>query len=272
MSFESGNSVKQDTFVPAIAEFGEGVEEIGEDAFLHWIIEQLTHFENGSPSDPGEGFTDFESIKHDNIVVDLPQSEIDQVIRTKYQREEYQEMDAYVDDELRTVRKRNLSVVEIYFLDQIVLFRGSMEEVHSAKSRLENKLLEELRLTTVNLTPGIFRRLENFPVKYAMQLDLKETRSLAIKGAEDVSEVRIFGRDKSNEYDRYISEHGKISYLMGYFEFYAYNILSDISEDRIHIRSLDHPDRNIGKGEKLFVMLAFLKRLVEINQSKEGRA
>ncbi|KZX47085.1 hypothetical protein AV929_01785 [Haloarcula sp. K1] len=100
---------------------------------------------------------------------------------------------------------------------------------------------------------------------------------MSIEGADDISQMRIYGRDSSDEYDRYLPKHGKISYLMGEFQFHDYQILTDISEDLIHIRKYnkketDEGEENpISEDSRLFVILAFLRRLIEISRTKGGK-
>lgn len=261
---------RRETFIPATVEFGDYPPDDDMSDFLDWLQQELPKYKQGSPESPGEGYTEFEIIKNPDITNNSFRNEVRQFTRFRYRQEEYQEEEGYVDGEFREVYTREINSVDIFWVDKILFFQGTHQNVAAAKNRLQTNLLENLRIKAVDLNPGYYRRLQDFPIKYVDNLTMEETRSMSVKGTEDVSQVRLYGRDTSDTYDKYVPENGKVSYFMGYFSFYDYRILADISEKIIHIRSLSNPHRPIGDRERLFVIFSFLKRLVEISRAKDG--
>ena len=264
-----GGETKKNTFIPAAAEFSGALPKRDVVEFLEWLKQNLPEYKPGSPDEPGEGYTQFGTIDAPKSVRNSPLEDSMQIAKIRYQKEEYEENEAYVDGEFRMVHTREVDSADVFWANQIVLFQGSRSASSAARSKLQTKFINDLRIQAVHINPGIYRDLQSLPLKYVDQLELEDTLSVSVKGAGDVSQMRLSGRADSNMYDKYFPEHGKVSHLINDFRFYNYRIVSSISNDSIHIYSLNHPHRSVDSSERLFVSLLFLIRLVDISLERK---
>ncbi|WP_155120757.1 hypothetical protein [Haloarcula sp. K1] len=277
MSSNENKESKGESFIPAISEFsGDGFEKSPEN-ILDLLETNLPRYQTGSPEDPSRGYTDFDLMDCPQEIRHVIGQEVNNVVKITHKKESYGTSKAYIHGEISEVHTIDFEYVNAYWIGNIVVFEGSKSSVSTVQNDIQRHLFNVLRIQNIKLDPSIYRRLEDFPLKYVEGLQLNETLSMSIEGADDISQMRIYGRDSSDEYDRYLPKHGKISYLMGEFQFHDYQILTDISEDLIHIRKYnkketDEGEENpISEDSRLFVILAFLRRLIEISRTKGGK-
>ena len=260
-----GPSPTQDTFFPAIAEFKSTPD--GEDP-INWLIQNIPEYRSGSPDEPGEGYTTFEEVCASNIKNINFNGSIGSYTIFRYLSEEYKEKEAYVNGDFEQVHLRERIPVNIFWIDNIVLFQGSKTSVPPARNRLQAALLDYLRMRPLKLNPGIYRDLENLPRKHTHGIEVESIPSLSAESvSENVSKVSLDGNINSSSLKDYFPQHGKVSWLISNFRFYDYRIKVGISEDLIHVYSLTHLRRSIGEEEKNIVKMSFMKRLVEMAQS-----
>jgi len=226
----------------------------------------LPRYEQGSPEEPGEGFSTidlFEKLQQSTEIPNSMRRNLESLVSFQYIHEDYREVEAYVDNRLTEVMVPSKQSAELYwFVPDLVLFRGKQSDIEMAMNYFEREEMDDLLINRLGIDPDFLTQIyhreegELFP-----NCRLKQIQGATLSGYEFASQVKLSG--DLDDLENFDPPGGSVEQIQGVFSYYGFNIVADISMSRIHIRTSKGDMKISNSLNRMGIAISFVKDLIE---------
>lgn len=239
--------------------------------FISELLQRLSEYEEGTPENPGEGYTEIELLDQLEPELELPQWMLDEVGEwtcIQYHHEEYTTEKAFVDEEeKREVLIPSTETVDLYFHPSgLTLLRGKSSAIHHVTSKLQHMAAGDLLFDAITVNPRELYEFQNSDIRIG-QTQKAEFNSMSAS----TDKVSISGKDiRSDSIVQRAQEKGQIIRHMGEIQFADYSLFVDIRQDKIFIRAR-RDLKNLSDASRLILSILFCHRVLKPQIEEEVR-
>jgi hypothetical protein len=239
------------------------------------LLHEIPNYEEGNPENPGEGYIELDIHEFAEKESNLPYWMLDEIKEwtdIRYKWEEYETQEAFVEGDQFEVKISSIHSVDIFFHPSgYALFRGTQSAIHRATSRIEQAAGGEIMLDTANLNiPELIKNINEESNK-EHRITFKGAKNASFKSVDAYTDqVSVSGSDVLS--DSIVDEaqtKGQIIHLNGIFYFDERSFVSDIRQDKIHIRS-SRDLRELPSASRIVISVLFTFEMLEIQDGSSG--
>lgn len=247
------------------------------------IIDEMPEFEQGSFSQPGNGFESLairDYIRDDEDIDEDLKTIADNLIGIRYQYEEYIEQEAEVDGERRIVHLPTINDVDLYWVHpKFIAIRGQKGEMDSTKERLQRYLspgvlLREMQFDSDFLLWMFYKYRNNDDLIPGM--GIRKLTDSEAKGRED-----YFGRSNIVNDSQNLGQstplligilrQKSVTMLEGFFTVDNNEIAAKIEKNKIHVKaSKGDISQTSNDIYRIALAMKFVKEFVELYEYWES--
>lgn len=260
-------------FSPARIKVRGKLSNLLESELREQLENYLPGYEQGSPEEPGEGFLTIDLSERIQQSIEIPngmQRNLESLVSFQYIHEDYQEVKAYVDDHLREVMVPSKTSAEVYwFVPDLVLFRGKQSDIEMAMNYFEREEMNDLLINRLELDSHFLTQIYHQGEGELFQnCSLSQIQGATLSSSEYASQVKLSG--DLDDLEHFDSTGGAVEQIQGEFSYHGYNVVADISMNRIHIRASKGDMKVLNSLNRMGIAISFIKDIIEYYTHHHG--
>lgn len=255
--------IESRTFIPTLVELRGELSQGGIKEKIDTLSTKLSEYVQGNPEHPKSGFESFRKISEGDFDQGqrIPeQVKQEQVGVFRHRSESYKEDLVYLDRDIREGYVVEFELVDVFWMDPIMIFQGDRGAVNSVIRGLQREVMDEIKINQIDINPELFYT-NNINIESNLQSgDLITVSAEGI--STEIEQARITGNVAATDF----AERGQVTHIFKRFEYLGLEILAHITRDSVTVQSIN-TDVDLSHEETVLISIGFVDELLNMNQT-----